>query len=100
MRIMDTTSETAKGSHALRLWFCKRIGGFVELARKLKFQSRTAGLVLKESVALGERRSLVVVRWGDRQYLIGLTSQSLAVLDTRLDKTGRSENCSDLVNCQ
>jgi flagellar biogenesis protein FliO len=50
---------------------------------KMSIRRRKVSLRLQESLPLGERRSLVVVQWGDRRYLLGLTGQTVQVLDSR-----------------
>jgi flagellar biogenesis protein FliO len=48
----------------------------------VSLKRRTSSLRLQESLALGERRSLIVVHWENRRYLIGLTPQAVQLLDS------------------
>jgi flagellar biogenesis protein FliO len=51
------------------------------LLRRVKVQRRERSLRVCESLALGEKRSLLVVAWGPRQYLVATTPQSISLLD-------------------
>jgi len=49
--------------------------------RSIRLARRTKTLRVCETLALGERRQIVVVEWETRRYLIGATQQGLSVLD-------------------
>jgi len=51
--------------------------------RTISFRRRVSSLRLRESMALGDRKSLVVVQWQDRHYLLGISPQTMQVLDSR-----------------
>jgi flagellar biogenesis protein FliO len=55
---------------------------FVDTVRSISVRRRVSSLRLSESLALGERKSIVVVQWEDRRYLLGLTPQTVQLLDS------------------
>lgn len=40
-------------------------------------------LTVKDSLSLGTNRSLLVVEWDDKRFLLGVTNQSITVIDQR-----------------
>ncbi len=70
------TQQTASGFG--RLW-----NAICAAARLISFRRRVSALQLQESLSLGERKSLLVVHWRDRSYLLGVSPQTVQVLDTR-----------------
>src|SRR5258706_16375721 len=79
---VDTvTRQAAPG--LLRLW-----NAICAAARLISFRRRVSSLQLQESLSLGERKSLLVVHWRDRSYLLGVSPQTVQVLDTRDVETG------------
>lgn len=57
-------------------WLMKRFGG----ARFGKVADDAPELSIMNSVALGDKRSLAIVRFGERTLLLGSTAQSITVL--------------------
>jgi flagellar biosynthetic protein FliO len=57
-------------------WGMKRFGG----ARFGTAQENAPSLAILNSLSLGERRSLTIVRFGDRTLLLGSTAQSVTLL--------------------
>jgi flagellar protein FliO/FliZ len=57
-------------------WGMKRFGG----ARFGTAQENAPALAILNSLSLGERRSLTIVRFGDRTLLLGSTAQSVTLL--------------------
>ena len=55
--------------------------------RKVKVRRRERALQLCETLPLGERRFLIVVRFEGRRFLIGATNQSISLIE-RLDERG------------
>lgn len=53
-----------------------------------KAQNETTGLKVTNTLPLGERRSLLTVKFGDRTLLIGATPQGLALLAEQPDEVG------------
>jgi|SRR5579862_253062 len=74
----ERLAKTNVGGCVLR-WFAS----LRTLACSIAFRRRVPALRLRESLALGERKSLLVVQWDGRCYLLGVTTQSLQVLDSR-----------------
>lgn len=58
---------------------------FAALQRRIRGWAapRARALRIEQSIALGERRSVVVLQWEDRRYLLGVTPQAVQVLDAR-----------------
>jgi flagellar biogenesis protein FliO len=65
----------------------RMLAAFREAARNVKVRRSERSLRVCETLALGERRFLLVVQCEHRRYLIGTTSQSIALLQ-RLDEPG------------
>ena len=84
---MNGTSRKDSFSARLRAWFTKvKRAAF---ARVRGWHSRPQpSLRLCESLALGERRFLSVVEFGQRRFLVGGTANSLAMLATLSDPPG------------
>src|SRR5258707_341778 len=73
---VDTvTRQAAPG--LLRLW-----NAICAAARSISFRRRVSALQLQESLSLGERKSLLVVHWRNRSYLLGVSPQAVQVLDS------------------
>ena len=53
-----------------------------------KAQNETAGLKVLNTLPLGERRSLLTIRFGDRTLLIGATPQGLSLLAEQHEEVG------------
>ena len=53
-----------------------------------KAQNETAGLKVLNTLPLGERRSLLTVKFGDRMLLIGATPQGLSLLAEQPEEVG------------
>ncbi len=70
------TRQAASGLR--RLW-----NAICAAARLISFRRRVSALQLQESLSLGERKSLLVVHWRDRSYLLGVSPQAVQVLDSR-----------------
>ena len=75
---VEEITKTNTGGRVLR-W----LASLRTLAGSIAFRRRVPALRLRESLALGERKSLLVVQWDGRSYLLGVTTQSLQVLDSR-----------------
>jgi flagellar biogenesis protein FliO len=60
------------------------LGVFYVVCRRLQNGGITAGrrIHIMESVSLGEKRSLHLVRLGEQVYFLGATSQTLSLLGT------------------
>lgn len=41
-------------------------------------------LRIKEALSLGTNRTLYVVQWEDKQYLLGVTNQSITLLERKI----------------
>jgi flagellar biogenesis protein FliO len=67
-----------------RLWAAVQ-----DAARIVKVGRRERSLRVCESLSLGERRSLIVVQFDEKRFLVGVTSQSIALLQ-RLDDRAAS----------
>lgn len=52
------------------------------VVRMISLRRRAQTLRVQESLSVGERRSLVVVQWENRRYLLGITPQAFQILDT------------------
>ena len=76
MAVGAVSQQTASGLQ--RLW-----NAICAAARSISFRRRVSTLQLQESLSLGERKSLLVVHWRDRSYLLGVSPQTVQVLDTR-----------------
>jgi flagellar biogenesis protein FliO len=57
--------------------------------RKVKVRRRERALQLCETLPLGDRRFLIVVRFEGRRFLIGATNQSISLIE-KLDERGRT----------
>jgi flagellar biogenesis protein FliO len=51
------------------------------LLRHVRIQRRERSLRVCESLALGEKRSILVLEFESKRYLLGTTSQSICLLD-------------------
>jgi flagellar biogenesis protein FliO len=60
----------------------------------VRFQRKRRSLRLVESLSLGEKRSVVVVAFEDRRYVLGLSASSIALVD-RLEPPGFSLESND-----
>lgn len=58
--------------------------GLKGLVNSFRLQRRVRSLRVAESLALGEKRSVVIIEFEDRRYLLGATPTSISLLD-RLD---------------
>jgi flagellar biogenesis protein FliO len=76
--------ETTWKARAFRapLWSRIRV-----LLRKVRVQKKPRSLRVQETLPLGERRFLAVVRWGNEQLLVGVTPQGIALLKSREQPT-------------
>ena len=54
----------------------------LDVLRSIRVARRTRSLHLRETLALGERRQILLVEWDTRRYLIGATPQGITVLDS------------------
>ena len=88
--VRAVTRQTASGLQ--RLW-----NAICAAARLISFRHRVSSLQLQESLSLGERKSLLVVHWRDRSYLLGVSPQAVQVLDSRELET-ESANYEDQVS--
>jgi len=59
------------------------LGKLVGALRSIHFTRKARELRLRETLALGEKRQLLVVEWDSQRYLVGATPQGLTVLDRR-----------------
>jgi flagellar protein FliO/FliZ len=77
-------------------WGIKRFGG----ARFGNAKEKAPGLSILNSVSLGERRSLMIVRYGDRTLLLGSTAQSVTLLaeDETEDFEAHPRSVADILN--
>ena len=50
--------------------------------RSISFHRPVSSLRLQESLSLGERKSIIVVHWEQRRYLLGVTPQTFQLLDS------------------
>lgn len=64
--------------------------GLRKVMHRIRIQRRERSLRVNETLALGEKRSLLVVEFESRRYLIGATAQSISLLE-RLDGFGRED---------
>lgn len=62
------------------------------LLKSIRISPRPRSVRLRETLALGDRRQLLLVEWESRRYLIGATPQGLAVLDSKEAEPG-AERC-------
>jgi len=60
-----------------------------------KIQVTNRNLVVKERIPLGGNKTLYVVQWKHNQYLLGVTSQNMVLLDKQ---TLIPENQNDVVD--
>ena len=76
---MDTVQDRKEVAPAIfaRQWFAALLRVFAAV----KVRRKRPNLHLCETLALGERRLIAVVQWGDKRYLIGATQNSLSILD-------------------
>ena len=65
------------------------IGGVMKLLRSVRISGRTRSVRVCETLALGERRQLLLVEWDSRKYLIGASQSGFTVLD-RSEKKGKA----------
>lgn len=79
----NLTAGLARWTSGLKSFF-----GSVRLQRKPR------SLRVLESLALGEKRSVVVVAFEDRRYVLGISASSIAMLD-RLDGTNSTRGAGD-----
>lgn len=61
--------------------FLGLVGRLLKSLSAVRFSSRTRSMRVCESLALGERRQLLVVEWESRKYLIGAGQCGFTVLD-------------------
>src|SRR5258708_14040291 len=76
MAVGAVSQQTASGLQ--RLW-----NAICAAARSISFRRRVSTLQLQEPLSLGARKSLLVVHWRDRPYLLGSSPQTVQGLDTR-----------------
>lgn len=67
-----------------KLFWPKFYRAILARLRTISIRRRVVSLRLQDSLALGDRRSLLVVQWEDRRYLLGLTPQSIQLIDRKL----------------
>jgi flagellar biosynthetic protein FliO len=75
-------------------WGMKRFGG----ARFGAPKEDAPELAVLNSIALGERRSLAIVRFGQRTLLLGSTAQSITLLAETHDPAPRFQSVADILN--
>lgn len=77
-------------------WGMKRFGG----ARFGTPQENAPPLAVLNSLSLGDRRSLTIVRFGDRTLLLGSTAQTVTLLaeDVTEDLTPPARSVADILN--
>jgi flagellar biogenesis protein FliO len=81
---------TILGSVALLAAFGLRRGIGPDWLARFRPIDRQPVLKVVSATALGSGSSLQVVRWGDREMLLGCTPQSIRLLDSR--ESGRNES--------
>jgi flagellar biogenesis protein FliO len=79
--------EMTGGREALE-WSAAGILGTIANAlarafRQVRFQKKIRALRVEETLPLGDRRFLAVVKWENERMLIGVTAQSITLLDPR-----------------
>jgi len=86
--------EEFSGANVKPASFIERV---LAAIRSIRVTRRTKSLRICETLALGERRQIVVVEWETRRYLIGATPQGLSLLDRTaesLSETARDAEAS------
>ena len=57
------------------------------LLGKIKINRKIHSLRLQETLVFGDRRFLAVVEWQDKKLLVGVTPQSITLLDSNEEKS-------------
>ena len=57
------------------------LGRALSFLKTVGFVRRPRALRVRETLALGERRQLLVVEWESQSYLLGATPQGIVLLD-------------------
>jgi len=79
---VGNSNEGNPGTGVARRW----ASGLKSLFGSVRLQRRPRSLRVLESLALGEKRSIIVVGFEDRRYVLGICASSIALLD-QLDGT-------------
>jgi flagellar biogenesis protein FliO len=56
---------------------------------RIHVRRKPRALHLEETLALGDKRFLAVVEWKDEKLLLGVTSHTISLLDTRGEQQAR-----------
>jgi flagellar protein FliO/FliZ len=75
-------------------WGMKRFGG----ARFGAPKADAPDLAVLNSIGLGERRSLAIVRFGERTLLIGSTPQAVTLIAENHAVTPRAQSVAEILN--
>ena len=63
--------------------------GMKQVLTKVQVRKKDRALSLQETLPLGERRFLAVVRWENETLLVGVTPQAITLLEPRAAKEAR-----------
>lgn len=74
-------SATVPARSAAPFWKAV-VDGIAVTLRKVRVQKKARTLRLEETLPLGERRFLAVVRWRDEKLLLGVTPQTITLLES------------------
>ena len=82
---MNVTATDSHHSQALHVrgtvWRDRVTTAFRALLGCIKVRRRERELQICETLSLGDKRTLLVVRYGAHRFLIGATNQSISLLD-------------------
>ena len=67
-------------------WWKLPWDGFTAALSKVRVRKKHRALRLQETLPLGERRFLAVVQWGNEKLLLGVTAQSISLLEPHAKK--------------
>ena len=82
-------ADTARTSVAFWRPLCS---GVKDELGKVQVRKKDRALSLQETLPLGERRFLALVRWQNETLLVGVTQQSITLLEPRAEKEARGRD--------
>ena len=85
-----TSDKSANQAACLHAPFWKPFwSAMKETLGKVRIQKKLRALRIEETLPLGERRFLALVRWENQRLLLGVTPQTITLLQPETDKETR-----------
>jgi flagellar biogenesis protein FliO len=91
MTTLSAETIRAGTSNAASVW-AQLWAALKTICSKVHVKKKTRALHLQETLGLGDRRFIAVVDWDGKELLVGVTPQSIALLEPRSAASGKGKS--------